>query len=141
MNISVDSKEYERCITMAERTLSSARLDASHGEYNWACFKAHQAAEFALKALLYGVGRPARGHSLTHLLGEVAKFATVSEEVAELCRLLDKFYVPTRCVDAWSEGIPYEYFSKSDAETAIKAAEGVLEFVRGVWMSLSGGRG
>ena len=39
----------------ATRTLESAKHDADHGDYNWACFKAHQAAGKALKALLWAV--------------------------------------------------------------------------------------
>jgi len=38
------------------------------GDHNWACFKAHQAAGFAVKGLLYGAGRPARGRSVSKLL-------------------------------------------------------------------------
>lgn len=123
---------------MAERTLSSAVGDAERGDFNWACFKAHQAAEFALKALLYGVGMPARGHSLTHLIAGISRLIPVGEDSVELCRILDKFHIPTRYVDAWSEGSPYEYFSRRDAETAIKAAEEVIKLVRGLWRSLSG---
>ncbi|MGC9050547.1 HEPN domain-containing protein [Pyrobaculum sp.] len=136
----MDAGEFTRWIAMAERTLSSAVGDAERGDFNWACFKAHQAAEFALKALLYGVGMPARGHSLTHLIAGVSRLVPVSEDVVELCRLLDKFYIPTRYVDAWSEGSPFEYFSRRDADAAIKAAEEVIKFVKGVWRSLSGER-
>jgi len=58
---------------MARRTLESARRDVEGGDYNWACFKAHQAAEFAVKGLLYGVGKPARGHSVFKLLEAVCR--------------------------------------------------------------------
>jgi HEPN domain-containing protein len=70
-------------------------------DFNWACFKAHQAAEFAVEGLLYGTGRPARGHSVYKLL-EAAKelLLSVPEEFMELGKLLDKFYIPTRYVDA-----------------------------------------
>jgi len=50
----LDVSEYERWTRSAVRTLESAERDAEHGDYNWACFKAHQAAEKALKALLWG---------------------------------------------------------------------------------------
>ncbi|MEZ0319665.1 MAG: HEPN domain-containing protein [Pyrobaculum sp.] len=135
----MDESEYKRWIDMAERTLKSAFRDAEGGDYNWACFKAHQSAEFALKALLYGVGKPARGHSVTRLLKEVSALVEVGEELFELAALLDKFYVPTRYVDAWSEGVPYEYFTRRDAESAINAASKILEFVKKTWTRLSGG--
>lgn len=126
---------------MAERTLRSALRDAESGDYNWACFKAHQAAEFALKALLYGIGKPARGHSATRLLREISALVEVGEELFEDAALLDKFYVPTRYVDAWSEGVPYEYFTRRDAESAIGAAEKIIEFVKKTWTRLGGGGG
>lgn len=111
---------------MAERTSRSAAGDAEAGDYNWACFKAHQAGGYAVKALLYGVGKPARGHAITKLLQEASQFVKVGEEVWEWAALLDKFYVPTRYVDAWSEGAPYEYYTRRDAEAALRAAEGLI---------------
>lgn len=137
----MDASEFRRWLDMAERTLRSAARDAEGGDYNWACFKAHQAAEFALEALLYGIGKPTRGHSATRLLREISAFVEVGEELFELAALLDKFYVPTRYVDAWSEGVPYEYFTKRDAESALSAAEKILEFVKETWRRLSGGGG
>ena len=61
----LDEGEFERWKRSALRTLESARRDLDGGDYNWACFKSHQAAEKALKALLWGVGRPRSGHALT----------------------------------------------------------------------------
>ncbi len=138
----MDVEEFNRWISMSKRTLESARGDEERGDYNWACFKAHQASEFALKALLYGIGKPTRGHSITHLLNELNNIIQVSGDIMDLGRFLDKFYVPTRYVDAWSEGMPYEYFTRNDAETAIKAAERIIKFVEDLWrILLSGVRG
>ena len=39
--------------------------------YNWCCFKAQQAAEYAVKGLLYGFGIMAYGHSVMNLVGRV----------------------------------------------------------------------
>jgi HEPN domain-containing protein len=63
----------------------------------------------------------------------------VPSEVIDLCKLLDKFYVTTRYVDVWSEGVPYEYFTRTDAETAIKAAEDIITFIEDLWRRLSSG--
>ena len=112
----MDEGEFRRWIEMAERTVRSAVRDMEAGDYNWACFKAHQAAEFAAKALLYGLGKPARGCSVLRLLREASAFVEVGEEVLVDAALLDKFYIPTRYVDAWSEGVPYEYYTRGDAE-------------------------
>ncbi|AFA38848.1 putative conserved protein related to C-terminal domain of eukaryotic chaperone, SACSIN [Pyrobaculum oguniense TE7] len=137
----MDFEEFRRWIDMAERTLRSAERDMEAGDYNWACFKAHQAAEFAAKALLYGVGKPSRGHSVLRLLREASAFVEVGEKVLEHAALLDKFYVPTRYVDAWSEGTPYDYYTRGDAEAAVRAAESIIAFVKEAWRLLSGGGG
>jgi HEPN domain-containing protein len=119
----VDYVEFSRWLMMARRTLESARRDAESCDFNWACFKAHQAAEFAAEGLLYGAGRPARGHSVYKLLEAANELLPVPKEFLELGKLLDKFYIPTRYVDAWSEGVPFEYFTRGDAETALAASE------------------
>lgn len=56
---------------MARRTLESARRGAGGGDYNWVCFKAQQAAEFAVKAFLYGIGQPRAGHAVSVLLAHI----------------------------------------------------------------------
>jgi HEPN domain-containing protein len=132
-----DEAEYSRWIESARRTLLSARRDSEAGDYNWACFKAHQAAEKALKALLWGVGRPQIGHSLPRLLESVREMGIdVPEDIVEACIRLNKFYTPTRYPDAWSEGIPEEYYSKREAEEAIQWASRVIEWVESVWREL-----
>ncbi len=124
----MDCVEFSRWLVMARRTLESARRDAESGDFNWACFKAHQAAESAARGLLYGAGRPARGHSVYKLLEAAKEMLSVPEGFLELDKLLNKFYIPTRYVDAWSEGVPFEYFTGGDAEAALAAAEKILAF-------------
>jgi HEPN domain-containing protein len=100
----VDYVEFSRWLVLARCTLESTGRDAESGDFNWACFKAHQAAEFAAEGLLYGAGRLARGHSVYKLLETAKELLSVPKEFLELGKLLDKFYIPTRYVDAWSEG-------------------------------------
>jgi HEPN domain-containing protein len=138
----VDCVEFSRWLAMARRTLESAARDVEGGDHNWACFKAHQAAEFAVKGLLYGAGRPARGRSVSKLLEAAEALVEVPGGLVELGKLLDKFYIPTRYVDAWSEGAPYEYFTRGDAESALRAAGEVVSFVEGLWRGCAdSGRG
>ncbi len=135
----LDEAEYERWMESARRTLESARGDLERGDYNWACFKAHQAAEKALKALLWGVGRPTPGHMLPRLLSAVEEALGVEtpSDVREACIRLNKMYIPTRYPDAWTEGIPEEYYSEGEAREAIMEAERVIRWVEGVWRRLS----
>ena len=60
--------EYERWMRQAEKTLRSALRDLEGEDYEWASFKAQQAAELAVKALLRGMGFAPIGHSITRLL-------------------------------------------------------------------------
>jgi HEPN domain-containing protein len=93
--------EYFRWTRSAYKTLESAERDMRDGDYNWSCFKVHQAAEKAIKAVLWGVGKPKSGHSLVHLLQHLADELRVGvpEEVKEACIVLSKFYIPTRYPD------------------------------------------
>ncbi|MCC6034609.1 MAG: HEPN domain-containing protein [Desulfurococcaceae archaeon] len=134
----LDVDEYERWMKSAIKTLESARRDIKQGDYNWACFKAHQAGEKALKALLWGVGLPRTGHALTHLLNYIIRELNleVSSDIKSACLLLDKYYVPTRYPNAWVEGVPEDYYSESEAEDAVVKAKRIIEWVEETWREL-----
>lgn len=139
MDVPLDEGEYRRWMLSARRTLESARRDLEVGDFNWACFKAHQAAEKALKALFWGVGSPTIGHSLVILVQRLAEVGfTVEERIRELAARLSKFYTPTRYPDVWEEGIPEDYYTRSEAEEAISQAGEVINWVESKWRSLKG---
>lgn len=127
-----DKEEFERWMKQAERTLKSAERDKNATDYSWACFKAHQAAEFAIKGLLYGLGIMAYGHSLKKLLEILSQRIKVPEEILRKAKILDRHYIPTRYPDAHIAGSPFEFYDEEDAEEALKSAERILEFVKGV---------
>ena len=127
-----DKDEFERWLSQAEYTLKSAQNALSAGFYSWACFKAQQAGEYAVKALLLGIGVMAYGHSIKKLLDVLSKHVHVPEELFDDARLLDRHYIPPRYPDAYIEGAPYEYYGRRDAESAIASARRILEFIRGV---------
>ena len=92
----LDEREFERWFEAAKRGLESARGDLDRGDYNWACFKAQQAAELAVKGLLHGLGMPAYGHSVSRLLRQLEeKGLAASEDIVQAAKDLDKYYVPT----------------------------------------------
>ena len=135
----LDEPEYERWLAAARRTLESAGGDLGRGDYNWACFKAQQAAELAVKGILRGVGAHAYGHSVALLLERAggALGLAVPEDVLECGKLLDKYYIPTRYPDAWAEGAPHYYYTEREAREAVVCARRVLEWVEGAWRRLS----
>lgn len=136
----MDESEFKRWMLSARKTLESATRDARAGDYNWACFKAHQAAEKALKALLWGLGEPAIGHSLTVLVEHLVQLGLpVSDRARELAARLSKFYTPTRYPDVWESGIPEDYYTESEAEEAIRWADEIINWAEAVWKSLKGG--
>ncbi|MBS7624244.1 MAG: HEPN domain-containing protein [Candidatus Bathyarchaeia archaeon] len=137
----MDESEYLRWILFSRKTLNSARGDFERGDYNWACFKSHQAAELALKALLRGLGMPSYGHSLSRLLEGAGRIFGCEDNVVQAAKTLDKYYVPTRYPNAWVEGSPDEYYTRRDAEEAIKFAENIIGWVEGKWGSLKKGEG
>ena len=132
MPVYLDESEYNRWQSHAKSTLRSAQIDKSSGFYNWACFKAQQAAEYMAKALLRGMGIESYGHSVSQLL----KNAEFNEKVLNLAKKIDKYYIPTRYTDAWSEGLPEDYYTLEDAEDAIMCAESVMIEVEERWKSL-----
>ncbi len=125
-----DEEEYRRWMDQAEYTLRSAENDMKAGFYSWACFKAQQAGEYAVKALLYGMGVMTYGHSIKKLLDVLSRKADVPEELFNKARLLDRHYIPPRYPDAYIEGSPYEYYGENDAREAINAAREIIEFIR-----------
>jgi len=125
-----DSEEYKRWMDQAEYTLKSAESDMRAGFYSWACFKAQQAGEYAVKALLYGMGIMAYGHSIKKLLDVLSQRIDVPSELFNRARLLDRHYIPPRYPDAYIEGSPYEYYGENDAREAINSAREIVEFIR-----------
>ncbi|ASJ13569.1 DNA-binding protein [Thermococcus thioreducens] len=125
--------EYERWMRQAERTLKSALRDLDGGDYEWASFKAQQAAELAVKALLRGLGLAPIGHSITRLLRELRNEGfEVPRELFYAAMELDRNYIAPRYPDAYPEGSPFEYYSEDVARELISNAEKILDFIRGL---------
>lgn len=125
-----DEAEYQRWLAHAEHTLAAARADLEAKFFSWGCFKAQQAAEYALKGLLRGAGAPAIGHSVLQLLTELADGGSVVPEgLLDCARVLDRFYIPTRYADAFEQGSPFQYFAYADTTRAVECARQIVDFV------------
>lgn len=125
-----DEAEYQRWLAHAEHTLAAARADLEAKFFSWGCFKAQQAAEYALKGLLRGAGAPAIGHSVLQLLMELAEGGSVvTEGLLDCARVLDRFYIPTRYPDAFERGSPFQYFAHADATRAVDCARQIVDFI------------
>lgn len=114
----------------AEYTLESANEDFEHKRFNWCCFKAQQAAEYAVKGLLYGFGSIPTGHSITRLIERLRRRKIDVSTIASHARLLDRHYIPARYPNLHPEGAPYEYYDEETAKEALKSAETIINFVK-----------
>ncbi|WP_324715591.1 HEPN domain-containing protein [Carboxydochorda subterranea] len=130
--VPVDAEEYRRWFGQSAHTLQSATRDAEEADYGWACFKAQQAAEYAVKALLRAVGDPAVGRSLVKLTEtlEARPGIPVPEELRQAARTLDRHYIPPRYPDAYPSGMPYEFYDQPTACEALESARRIAAFVR-----------
>jgi HEPN domain-containing protein len=115
----------------AQADLRHARHSLEVGDYDWACFASHQAAEKAVKAVFQAQHLEARGHAVTLLLGRLPDPVGVPRELVEAAKALDKHYIPTRYPNGLEQGAPTEFYTHSEAERALHDAQGILEFCRG----------
>ncbi|KUO87265.1 MAG: DNA-binding protein [Thermoproteus sp. JCHS_4] len=128
----LDCDEYYRWIRQAEYTLRSIDADMSSGNYSWACFKAQQTAEFSLKALLRAMGKPAFGHNLVALFGELGSHCGGAGDRLRFCvGYLDKMYTTPRYPDALVEGAPFERYTREEAAEASDCAGLILAWIKG----------
>jgi len=114
----------------ALRDFKAARDSAVDGNYEWSCFQAQQAAEKALKALLYAYGRSAWGHSIVELLDYLKEAVEVGEELYVAARELDRHSIPSRYPNAFESGYPGIYYDVQTASRAIECARVILEWAR-----------
>ncbi len=124
--------EAERWLSEAEWDLETAKDLLSLNRFNAAAFYAQQAAEKAVKAMLYALGQIPIGHSVRELLEEFGRLTgqKVEEPLMDAARELDRHYVPSRYPNAHPSGTPHEAYDEVTAKRAISCAEAILEFAR-----------
>ena len=93
-------------LRQAEADLEHAQASLEHGDFEWSCFAAQQAAEKAIKAVFYHLHGDPWGHSLLALLEGLAEplRASVTRELLDSARALDKQYIPTRYPNGFAQG-------------------------------------
>ncbi len=114
----------------AESDLRHARHALEDGDYDWAAFASHQAAEKAIKALFQKLHAEAWGHTLSALLGRLPETARAEEPLVERAKELDKHYIPTRYPNGFERGAPVDFYTSGEAQRAIAHAEAIIDFCR-----------
>jgi HEPN domain-containing protein len=89
--------EAQRWLRQAQADLAVVRTLHAAGHHAAACFYSQQAAEKALKAVVFAHGaRVVLGHSVRELARQCEAYDTTFAGVAEGAALLDQFYITTR---------------------------------------------
>ncbi len=115
-------------LAQAKRDLEHAHQSSKLEHFEWACFAAQQAAEKAAKAFHLHLGTVAWGHSVFELLSGLPSDIRPAETLLDLARMLDRFYIPPRYVDAHPSGPPYQYYTQADAVQGVTAAQKVITY-------------
>ncbi|HCW52022.1 MAG TPA: DNA-binding protein [Clostridiales bacterium] len=116
----------------AEADLRHARNSRSLGDFEWACFAAHQAAEKAVKACFQKLHAEVWGHVVSLMLSRLSERVAVPQAVVERAKILDKHYIPARYPNGFEEGAPTDLYTSEEAENAITIAGEVIEFCKSV---------
>lgn len=124
-------EEGLRWLDQAEADLKTARDCLADGNFYASAFFSQQAAEKALKGLLYSKGyRALLTHSVTELAEESSKVAEVFKTFREMTIELDRHYIGSRYPNFYPEGPAYKYYSKEVAGRCLSYAESILREAR-----------
>ena len=120
--------EARRWWLQAENDLGFARIALREAYYHQACFIAQQAAEKSVKAVGYHLGdRTVLGHSVVVLLDQYKERAPELARLRPAASVLDLYYIPSRYPNGLPGGIPFQTFTESQAQEAVKSAEAFVQ--------------
>lgn len=120
-----------RWLEQAEDELDAAEKVRQHGKHYLVCFLCQQAAEKALKAVLYAAGAASvRGHSVGELCREAARLMPELAAVEEKAGPLDAYYIPTRYPNSLPDSVPARVYRDDQSADALARARTVMTVVR-----------
>lgn len=98
--------------------------------FDKACFIAQQAAEKAVKACLYALGRrEVIGHAVLEFTHALAQEAAVFGAIGPCAARLDRYYIPARYPNGLPGGTPAGSYTADDARSAQEDMEAVFRIV------------
>jgi HEPN domain-containing protein len=125
--------EAHRWLMQAKFDLQAARWNLQGGFHATACFLAQQSGEKALKSVLHYLGARKTAlltHSLLEMVKAGEKQLPALSSLAEEARQLDLHYIPSRYPNALPSGYPHAFYSQSQAEQALGAADKILQTIQ-----------
>ena len=124
------TRDAERWLNQAKNDLEAAKWNSEGKFYAHACFLSQQAAEKALKAYLYSIGkRKIITHSTYTLARECAQENNAFNSILSICAELDKHYIPSRYPNGLPDSTPSEVYLKQDAQVSINNSQKILDFI------------
>jgi HEPN domain-containing protein len=118
-------------LKQAEADMRHAQHAQRDGDYDWAAFASHQAAEKALKAVLWHQDLDPWGRSLLGLIGGLPESVVADDTVVSRALELEKHFILARYPDAYDAGAPTDIYTAEDAQRAIEHGEAIIAFCRG----------
>jgi len=112
-------------MAQAERDLAAAEQLRATSYYEWAAFVAQQSGEKAVKAVYQRLHGEVRGHALLDLL-QLLDDPTMTADVLDAARRLDRYYIQARYPDGFAAGTPQDYFTQEDAASAVTDARTII---------------
>ena len=110
--------------------LENAQILFENDRFNTVVFHCQQAAEKAVKALLYHNKINGWGHSIHSLLEKYKDIKDKNfDHIEKLGLSLDKHYITTRYPDALPNIAPHKAYNKQEAEIALNQAKDKIDFV------------
>ena len=120
--------EAERWLDQAEYDLGFARYAFEGEHWSQACFISQQAAEKAVKAIVYGSGeRLVRGHSIVEIVERFKDRVPELKALREQGEFLDPHYIASRYPNGVASGPPFATYDRPKAEEALAAAAQIVE--------------
>ena len=130
--------EARRWFQQAYYDLKATRWNIEGGFYDTACFLAQQAAEKALKSILYFTGSRRKAlmtHSTVEMVREAGKKINTLVELINEARELDLHYIPSRYPNGIPSGYPHQFYGRKNADQALAAAEKIFNAIKDYYLS------
>jgi HEPN domain-containing protein len=120
-------------LAQAKRDLEHARKDVVDAFYEHACFGAQQAAEKAVKGAYQRFHSEGWGHRVSKLLQEISKVTdSPPDSLIDDGKILDQYYVPTRYPNGFESGAPMDFYTREQAQDAVRRAENIIRWCEGI---------